>query len=67
MDNKDVTGFGAPVIHISELKVDEGKLLGKGQFGHVYQGLCRGLPVAVKILKVKSKHAKKVHPIIVTR
>lgn len=39
---------GAPEIAPQEIK--KGKLLGKGSFAQVYAGVCRGLPVAVKVL-----------------
>ncbi len=38
---------GAPEIGYHEIK--KGKLLGKGSFAQVYAGLCRGLPVAIKV------------------
>jgi hypothetical protein len=52
--------FGKPEIRPSELAIDEGRKLGKGQFGHVYAGKCRGLEVAIKVLKTEDEDQARV-------
>lgn len=42
--------FGPPDIDPDEIKYDEQKdFLGKGSFGSVYKGFCRGQRVAIKV------------------
>jgi len=41
--------FGPPEIQPEELEPDENKILGKGEYGTVYEGKCRGQIVAIKI------------------
>eukprot|EP01129_Flabellula_baltica_P003700 TRINITY_DN13441_c0_g1_i1.p1 TRINITY_DN13441_c0_g1~~TRINITY_DN13441_c0_g1_i1.p1 ORF type:complete len:578 (+),score=113.65 TRINITY_DN13441_c0_g1_i1:126-1736(+) len=47
-----------PVIHPYEFSYDESDLIGKGTFGAVYKGECRGDIVAVKILKTDQMKIK---------
>jgi len=43
-------GFGTPVIHSDEITgITKDNLIGKGQYGFVYKGKCRGMTVAVKV------------------
>ncbi len=41
--------FSSGPVDIAPSEIKRGKLLGKGSFAQVYAGMCRGLPVAVKV------------------
>lgn len=52
---------GAAEIHPSELEydpADEATIIGKGMYGTVYEGRCRGLRVAIKVLNDQKMDAK---------
>jgi hypothetical protein len=42
--------YSSGPVDIAPQEIKKGKLLGKGSFAQVYAGMCRGLPVAVKVL-----------------
>ena len=47
--------FSSGPVDIAPSEIKRGKLLGKGSFAQVYAGMCRGLPVAVKVRRAEKK------------